>query len=189
MKYLGIIFLLTGALVSVSHGQAVTAPTPKPPRAEKSTKPRIAVLEFTSGTNTSNWSGGAAASAQEMVIKELTGSSKFVVTPRKKTQASVGNQTLTVSGADTTSTAVRIGKLLGVNYVLIGNVTEYTASAFAAKIQLVDVSTGTVIRTDEARNTDPSLTKVGAGTLILPNSNLMKPVIQKLTASLKAADL
>jgi curli biogenesis system outer membrane secretion channel CsgG len=123
---------------------------------------------------------------------------------------------LSLSGDVDPATAVRIGKLLGVNYLLTGAVTEYGAedkgahgSGFrglpgfgvhkktfvaALNARLIDTSTGEVVWADEATAEESSV-KVSVGGFgggvddQRMFDKVMKPCIQQLTASLKAADL
>src|SRR5688572_25742967 len=103
MKNLFTAIALGIALAGVSFAQTE--------RADKSTKPRIAVIEFSdkSGTMTAE----AKRQLQSSIAFALVKDREFEVPDVRQTRAATGI-------ADVgTSTAVRIGKLLGVNYVLI----------------------------------------------------------------------
>jgi curli biogenesis system outer membrane secretion channel CsgG len=123
---------------------------------------------------------------------------------------------LSLSGDVDPATAVKIGKLLGVNYLLTGAVTEYGVTdkgahgsgigrlpgfsagkrSFVAALnaRLIDTSTGEVVWADEASSEESSV-KVSVGGFgggvddERMFDKVMKPCIQQLTASLKAADL
>ena len=182
----------------------------------KSTRPRIAVLEFKSKADNQWWYHNGAAAAQDVFVTELVKSGKFRVVDREALAALMQEKNLTLSGDVDPKTAVRVGKLLGVNYLLTGAVTEYGVtekgahgSGFggipgfsagkkefvaAMNARLIDTSTGEIVWADEARGTESS-TKVSVGGFGggVDDSRMfdkvMKPVIQQLTASLKAADL
>jgi curli biogenesis system outer membrane secretion channel CsgG len=184
--------------------------------AEKSTKPRIAVLEFKNKADNQWWYHGGAEAAQDVFVTELVKSGKFRVVEREQLEALMREKNLTLSGDVDPSSAVRIGKLLGVNYLLTGAVTEYGATdksahgsgigrlpgfsagkrSFVAAMnaRLIDTSTGEIAWADEARGEESSV-KVSVGGFgggVDDHSmfdKVLKPVIQKLTASLKAADL
>jgi curli biogenesis system outer membrane secretion channel CsgG len=116
---------------------------------------------------------------------------------------------LTISGDVDPSIAVRVGKLLGVNYLLTGAVTEYGVTdtgghgrsigklpgirggkrVFVAAInaRIFNVNTGEIVWADEARNQISSFD--GGQNDQRMFDKVMKPVIQELTASIKAADL
>ena len=136
---------------------------------------------------------------------------KFRVVEREQLEELMRAKNLTLSGEVNPTTAVKVGKLLGVNYLLTGTVTEYgkagassggsgvgglpgfsvEAKPFVAamKARLIDASTGQVVWTDEARGQSDS-TKVSVGGFgggvddQRMFDDVMKPVIQKLVASL-----
>lgn len=179
-------------------------------------KPRIAVLEFKNKADNQWWYHGGAEAAQDVFVTELVKSGKFRVVEREQLAALMQEKNLTLSGDVDPSTAVRVGKLLGVNYLLTGAVTEYGQSqtnvrtpglrrlpgvsvgkknfVAAMNARLIDTSTGEIVWADEASGEESS-SKVyvgGFGGGVDDQrmfDKVMKPVIQKLTASLKAADL
>lgn len=195
---------------------AVATPVATSHAAEKSTKPRIAVLEFKNKADNQWWYHGGAAAAQDVFVTELVKSGKFRVVDREALEALMREKNLTLSGDVDPSTAVRVGKLLGVNYFLTGAVTEYGTTdksahgsgigrlpgfsagkrSFVAALnaRLIDTSTGEIVWADEGRQEESSV-KVSVGGFgggVDDNAmfdKVLKPVIQKLTASLKAADL
>ena len=175
-----------------------------------SAKPRIAVLEFKNKADNQWWYHGGATAAQDVFVTELVKSGKFRVVEREQLEALMKEKGLALSGDVDPSTAVRIGKLLGVNYLLTGAVTEYGnthvegggGGVFAGKkkfvaalnARLIDTSTGEIAWADEATKTESSV-KVSVGGIgggvddERMFDKVMKPCIQKLVASLKAADL
>ncbi len=184
--------------------------------ADKSTKPRIAVIQFKNKADNQWWWHGGAEAAQDVFVTELVKSGKFRVMEREALAALMEEKNLTLSGDVDPSSAVKVGKLLGVNYLLTGSVTEYGTTdkgahgpgvrglpgfavgkrSFVAAMnaRLIDTSTGEVVWADEAR-AEESSTKVNVGGFgggVDDNrmfDKVMKPCIQQLTASLKAADL
>lgn len=179
-------------------------------------KPRIAVLEFKNKADNQWWWHGGAEAAQDVFVTELVKSGKFRVVEREQLQALMAEKSLTLSGDVDPSTAVKIGKLLGVNYLLTGSVTEYGTTdksahgrgigklpgfnvgkrSFVAAMnaRLIDTSTGEVVWADESR-AEESSAKVSVGGFgggvddDRMFDKVMKPCIQQLTSSLKAADL
>lgn len=182
-----------------------------------STKPRLAVLEFKNKADNQWWYSGGAEAAQDVFVTELVKSGKFRVVEREQLAALMEEKNLTLSGDVDPATAVKIGKLLGVNYLLTGAVTEYGGTdtgahgggirrlpgfsagkrtfVAAMNARLIDTSTGEIVWADEARgeesNARVSVGGFGGG---VDNDSRMfdkvlKPVIQQLTASIKAADL
>ena len=183
----------------------------------KSNKPRIAVLEFKNKADNQWWYHGGAEAAQDVFVTELVKSGKFHVVEREQLEALMREKNLSLSGDVDTKTAVRAGKLLGLNYLLTGAVTEYGASdtgvhtpgfrglpgvsvgkknfVAALNARLIDTETGEIVWADEAR-AEESNSKVFVGGFGGGVDNdtrmfdkVMKPCIQQLTASLKAADL
>ena len=179
-------------------------------QAAAANKPRIAVLEFKNKAENQWWYHGGAEAAQDVFVTELVKSGRFRVVEREQLAALMQEKNLSISGDVDPKTAVRIGKLLGVNYLLTGAVTEYGTTdvsgggggVFAGKrkfvaalnARLIDTSTGEVVWADEASATESSV-KVSVGGFgggvddDRMFDKVMKPCIQQLTASLKAADL
>ena len=185
-------------------------------RAASSDKPRMAVLEFKNKADNQWWYHGGAEAAQDVFVTELVKSGKFRVVEREQLEALMQEKNLTLSGDVDPKTAVKVGKLLGVNYLLTGAVTEYGVTdkgahgsgigrlpgfnagkrSFTAAMnaRLIDTNTGEIVWADEA-SAEESSVKVSVGGFgggvddERMFDKVMKPVIQKLTASLKAADL
>ena len=183
---------------------------------DKAAKPRIAVLEFKNKADNQWWYHGGAAAAQDVFVTELVKSGKFRVVEREQLAALMQEKGLSLSGDVDPKTAVKIGKLLGVNYLLTGSVTEYGVTdkgahgsgigripgfsagkrefVAALNARLIDTSTGEIAWADEAQKTESSV-KVSVGGFgggvddERMFDKVMKPCIQQLTASLKAADL
>ncbi len=201
---------LVGALVAAAIAPNLVS------AAEKSTKPRIAVIEFKNKADNQWWYHGGAEAAQDVFVTELVKSGKFRVVEREQLAALMQEKGLTLSGDVDPSSAVKVGKLLGVNYLLTGSVTEYGATEKGARgpgigglpgfsvgkktfvaamnARLIDTSTGEIVWADEGR-AEESSSKVfvgGFGGGVDDDrmfDKVMKPCIQQLTASLKAADL
>jgi curli biogenesis system outer membrane secretion channel CsgG len=184
--------------------------------AASSDRPRIAVLEFKSKAENQWWYHNGSAAAQDVFVTELVKSGKFRVVEREQLAALMQEKNLTLSGDLDPATAVRVGKLLGVNYLRTGSVTEYGVTekggrapgigrlpgvsagkrTFVAALnaRLIDTSTGEILWADEAR-AEESSAKVfvgGFGGGVDDDrmfDKVMKPCIQQLTASIKAADI
>jgi curli biogenesis system outer membrane secretion channel CsgG len=186
------------------------------PMLQAADKPRVAVLEFKNKADNQWWYHGGAEAAQDVFVTELFKSGKFRVVEREQLEALMQEKNLTLSGDLDASTAVRVGKILGVNYLLTGSVTEYgvtDTSAHAPGVRrlpgfsagkrnfvaamnarLIDTSTGEIVWADEARGEDSSV-KVNVGGFgggaddSRMFDKVMKPVIQQLVASIKQSDL
>jgi len=177
-------------------------------------KPRIAVLEFKNKADNQWWYSGGAAAMQDVFVTELVKSGKFRVVDREQLDALMAEKGLSVAGDLDPKTAIKAGKLLGVQYFLAGAVTEYgatTAGAHggygigfsggkktfvaAANARIIDTTTGEILWADEARGEDAkfNLSIGGFGGGVSQDERMfdkvMKPVVQQLVASIKAADL
>lgn len=175
-----------------------------------SDKPRIAVLEFKNKADNQYWYRGGAEAAQDIFVTELVKSGKFRVIDREQLAALMREKNLSLSGDIDPSTAVRAGKLLGVEYFLTGAVTEYGTTSQggggfgvsvkkkkfvgAMNARLIDTETGEIVWADEGR-AEESSAKVrvfGVGGGVDDQrmfDKVLKPVIGDLAASLKAADI
>jgi curli biogenesis system outer membrane secretion channel CsgG len=179
-------------------------------------KPRIAVLEFTNKANNDWWWHNGAAAAQDVFVTELVKSRKFVVIERERINAIMQEKGLTLSKDIDAKTAMQIGKLLGVNYMLTGALTEYGNTdtnahgpgvgnlpsfgvhkrTFVAALnaRVFNVSTGEIVWADEARKEESSssVSVGGFGGGVHDDRmfvKVLKPIIQELVASLKSSDL
>ena len=203
-------------LISTMLAGALLALAPAAVFAASSDKPRIAVLEFKSKAENQWWYHNGASAAQDVFVTELVKSGKFRVVEREQLAALMEEKNLVLSGDIDPATAVKVGKLLGVNYLLTGAVTEYGASdtqvhtpgvrrlpgvsvgkkkfVAAMNARMIDTETGEILWADEARGEEGS-SKVfvgGFGGGVDDDrmfDKVMKPVIQQLVASIKAADL
>lgn len=202
--------------ITLSLCAALIVAAAVPVFAAASDKPRIAVIEFKNKAENQWWYHGGAEAAQDVFVTELFKSGKFRVVEREQLDALMQEKNLSLSGDVDPATAVKIGKLLGVNYILTGSVTEYGVTEKGARTpglrrlpgvsvgkkefvaamnaRLIDTSTGEIVWADEARGTEGSA-KVfvgGYGGGVDDDrmfDKVMKPVIQQLVASIKAADL
>lgn len=205
MKRVSIPALCAVALLAVVLVPVLSA-APKP----AGDKPRIAVLEFKNKADNQWWYHGGAAAAQDVFVTELVKSGKFRVVDREQLEAMMQEKHLTQSGDIDPKTAMKLGKILGVNYLLTGAVTEYGNTdvsgggggvsagkrkfVAALNARLINASTGEVLWADEASQEETSVrvSVFGIGGGVDDNrmfDKVMKPCIQKLVASLKAADI
>ena len=150
----------------------------------QSSKPRIAVLEFTTGPNASGMTYEAKRQLQASIAFEMVKKRDFDVPDVRNTRAA------TPAGDVSASTAVRIGKQMGVGYVLMGSVMEYstTRGQMTIRTQLVEVATGKVKLSGETTEQSASPMTGNAGHAEM-SVKVAKPLIQKLVASIKAVTL
>ncbi len=203
--------------ILVSAALLVAIVSPALVGQDKAKKPRIAVLEFKNKADNQWWWHGGAAAAQDVFVTELVKSGKFRVVDREQLAALMQEKNLSLSGDIDTKTAVKAGKLLGVQYFLTGAVTEYGSTgkeassggigglpSFSVKkktfvaalnARIIDTETGEILWADEARGEEKAqnikVAGIGGGTDYDERmfDKVLKPVILQLVASIKAADL
>jgi curli biogenesis system outer membrane secretion channel CsgG len=131
-------------------------------------KPRVAVTDFEIGVDNapSNIGSGIA----DMLTTALVKSGKVDVYERAKLQAILGEQGLSMSGMVDPNAAIKMGKLLGVQYIITGKLTEYgvsesgsdigsfsfknTEARVAADCRMIDTTTGRILLADTGVGTE-----------------------------------
>lgn len=149
---------------------------------------KVAVIEFSPGNNTPVMTTEAKRQIQASMAFALHDSRKFkVVDVRNTRKASQSNLTAINSGSSTAA-AVKIGKQLGVNYVLTGIVVEYTpkgADGFGRvvlKTRFIDVATGKVKHESETAQISTSAMRTENPSEL--QSKAIKPATLKLAETL-----
>mgnify|MGYP003872526795 FL=1 len=114
MKRLLLFLFLTGC----AGATYVYIDTIKPPEINLPGIERIAVAEF-------NGPRGSGRQASYKLTEKLIASGKYKVLEREKIRAILEEQGFALSGAVDEATAVEMGKLLGVDALIFGDVTAY----------------------------------------------------------------
>ncbi len=96
-------------------------------------KPRVAVIEFKDKTSHYSWYRAGEA-AQDMFVTELVKSGKYRVIDREQLAAIMQEKNLSLSGDIDPKTAVKAGKLLGVEYLVTGALTELGVADRGARV-------------------------------------------------------
>ena len=133
-------------------------------------KDRVAVMDFENKSQHGGWRLGQGAS--DILTTELVKTGKFNVMERDRLAAIIKEQNLGVSGRIDPSTAARIGKIIGVEYIITGAVTEYGQSRTGGgglgvnigkkgyhatvDIRMVNATTGQIVFADSASHSDSS---------------------------------
>ncbi len=175
-------------------------------------KPRLAVLEFGHKALEAHWSRAGEA-AQDMFITELVKSGKFTVIERERLDALMREKNLSLSGDIDPRTAVQAGKLLGVEYLLFGNVTEFGEEVAKAQVgwgigvdvkrkkfvsaldaRLVATTTGEIVWADKARKEESSVKVfvMGSGGGVDDRrmfDKVLLPCVEELAGKLKTLNL
>jgi curli biogenesis system outer membrane secretion channel CsgG len=93
--------------------------------AHAAAKPRVAVLEFKNKVEGYRWGWYKAGEAvQDMLVTELVKKQTFRVIEREQLQAILREKGLSLSGDIDPKTAIQAGKLLGVEYLITGALTQ-----------------------------------------------------------------
>ncbi len=183
MKNLLTAILFTTVLTAISFGQTRVSSGAQLEVQDSAKKPRIAVLEFTSEPNNTN----AAQTAQKGVylwVRDITKVGSILV--QQNESAAVHDLYRTLLGREVDpATAVKIGKLLGVNYVVTGHVKVFNG------ITSVDLRVVETLSKRDLYFGQVRLTSAGDWTAdgTISGADVNRTAIQRLTASLKAADL
>ncbi len=117
--------------------------------AEKQT---VAVLDFES-IGSEEHLGKAVA---EIMRTELVGTDRFRVVERAQIKQALQEQALQMSGATDTENAVKIGKLLGADLIIVGSVVKI-GNSYTVNSRMIDVKTGEAQLGRNATGTDLNL--------------------------------
>ena len=189
------------------------------PAFAQGAKPRVAILEFKNKASHYSWNWyDAGRGAQDMLVTELVKSGKYRVIEREQLAAIMQEKHLSLSGDMDPRTAIQFGKMLGVEYLIAGAVTELGVTDRGANVpggllrglpsvnvhsqkaeaaldaRAFSTATGEIVWADSARDetSDASVYVFGAGGGASDHGKvdkLMRPVVQKLAASFGKADI
>lgn len=178
-------------------------------------KPRVAVIEFKDKTSRYTWYQAGQA-AQDMFVTELVKTGKYRVIDREQLDAIMREKNLSLSGEIDPRTAVKAGKLLGVEYLITGALTELGVADRGARVpgafglpsvrvgsqkmdasidaRMISTTTGEIIWADTAKETtsDASVFVAGAGGGVDDRRKLdrvLRPVVVKLAESMGKASV
>ncbi len=109
-------------------------------------KPRIAIVDLRP-MGVEKYLGEASA---ELLRTRLINDGRFIVVERALLQKIAHEQKLQMSGLVSTKTAVRIGRLVGANYIIVGSIMKL-GSKLILSVRLIDVQTAISKRSAEVR--------------------------------------
>lgn len=111
----------------------------------KSSRPQIAVLDFDFGT-VDNWWGqyDIGKGIADQLVDALVNDGTFRVIERKKLATILGEQDFAASGrADPSAqTMAKIGKVLGVKYILVGSITKFSTESRGGGVRVKGIGLG-----------------------------------------------
>jgi len=88
-------------------------------------KPTLGVTEFKNETSAGWWHGSVGWELSGMLANELASTGDFRVLERNKLESVLAEQDLGASGRVRQSTAAKIGKLTGAQFLVMGTVTSF----------------------------------------------------------------
>ena len=132
------------ALVALATAFTLTLSGPVFAQA-KNTRPQIAVLDFDYGT-VDNWWGqyDIGKGIADQLVDALVEDGSFRVIERKKLATILGEQDFAASGrADPSAqTMAKIGKVLGVKYILVGSITKFSTESRGSGVRVKGIGLG-----------------------------------------------
>jgi TolB-like protein len=188
MKKLITAVVLGVALAGVSLAQNSSARKPGERNAVKANGVKVAVVEFGTGPEVSGMTPEAKRQLQSSLAFALVETDSFDVVDVRRTRAATPGDLASINGGASTAAAVKLGKELGVSYVLTGTVTEYTpkgADGFGLvvmKTRLIEVATGKVKHT--AETSQRSTSAMRTQNVSEMQTKAVRPAVEKLAATL-----
>jgi curli biogenesis system outer membrane secretion channel CsgG len=104
------------------------------------TRPRIAVLGFENATASQIFGDQLGEAASDELTTQLVKSGAFSVIERRQIEDILAEQSMGMSGAVDAATAARIGKVLGVQYVLMGSISQFSIEQKSGGIGRLNLS-------------------------------------------------
>ncbi|MGY6528568.1 MAG: CsgG/HfaB family protein [Cyanobacterium sp.] len=134
--------------LSVSPYQAIAQQNPSQNLLAQNNQQRVrlAVMDFDysslSNANNLNFIEGAARGVSDIVVNELLESGKYSVIERSRLEDVINEQNLGASGMVNPATAAQIGRLLGVELIMVGSITQFDLQERGTGFGLFGVSLG-----------------------------------------------
>lgn len=172
-------------------------------------KPRVAVMHFDNKSPHGGWRLGHGAA--DMLTTEMVKMGTLDMFERDRMAAVIKEQNLGASGRVDPATAAKIGKIIGVQYIITGAVTEYGRSrasgggggvrvgktdySSTVDIRMVDASTGRIVFADSGNHSISSMNVrvfgFGGGQSFNEKAatDALRGAIQDLTQKLSALNL
>ncbi len=176
MKKLSTTLILMAMLAGTTAAQKQTGHT------------KAAVIEFSPGANAAGMTAEAKRHLQASIAFSLEESMKFDIVDVRHTRQASQSILEAVNNDSSTAAAVKVGKQLGVAYVLTGTVPEYTAEGglgrATLRARLVEVATGKVRYSGEIAQKGTSAMRT-SGTDEM-HTKVLKPTLVKLAEALGA---
>ena len=107
--------MVVAAMVSAMPGTALAQ-----------AKVRVAVLNFENSSTWTYWGDSLGAAAADELATQLVQTGKYTVIERRELASILAEQNLGASGAVTPATAAKVGRLLGVQLLFTGSITQFS---------------------------------------------------------------
>lgn len=104
-------------------------------------KTRIAVIDFEDAA----YSGAPARAITDMLVTELFNTNLFTIIERSRIDSLLLEQNMVISGIVDPSTAVQLGKLLGVELIITGSITEFRHEAAGGALPIPGIPGGVAV--------------------------------------------
>jgi curli biogenesis system outer membrane secretion channel CsgG len=131
-------------------------------------KKRIAVVDF---EDRSGWGHNIGTGLSDMLVTELVKTDKFMVMERQELNKILEEQGLGMSGAVTPQSAAQVGKLLGVELMVMGSVSEFGEKKSGMGGSIGKLGIGGKFTKREARSVvDIRLVNTSTGEIVLAES-------------------
>lgn len=104
-------------------------------------KPRVAVIEFQDAAS----SGAPARAITDMLVTELFNTNLFTIIERSRVDAILLEHSMVLAGAIDAATAAQVGKLLGVELLITGSITEFKHEAAGGVVPLPGLPGGVAV--------------------------------------------
>jgi len=169
-------------------------------------KLRIAVVKFENKSQWRWWGDRLGEAAADVFVTDLMNTGKFTLIEREKVDAILAEQALGASGAVTTQTAAKVGKLLGVDLILTGSISQFSVDTTKAgfrgiggsitkgkvvlQARLVNTSTGEIVVAAEEKNDKKLIGAYGKGANFKQQFNeglaheVMHPAVEKMVVKI-----
>ena len=196
MKLTGRIFAIATLLISMTTATALA-------------NPRVAVMDFDNKAQYGGWRLGRGAA--DMLTTEMVKLGNMEMFERERLTSVIKEQNLGASGRVDPATAAKIGKIIGVQYIITGAVTEYGRSkaggggggvkvgktdySSTVDIRMVDAATGRIVFADTGSHSISSMSVrvfgFGGGQKFNEKAatEAMRGAIKDLTGKLAAVNL
>ncbi|MFH1282566.1 MAG: CsgG/HfaB family protein [bacterium] len=161
---------------SIKQRQSTTVEETKHLRSEHTgPKRRVGVIDF---ENKTTYGARLGQSATDILITELVKTNRFIVVERDKMNKLLEEQKLGLTGVINPNTVAKAGKLLGLNAIITGSISQFGAKKEGSDylitqskrqiveatvdIRVVDVETGQILYADSGKG----VVKKGSGKVL-----------------------